>query len=150
MELEKYLSAAGENSTGSFPSVARLVSSAGLLGCLSFSSSAGAMPPLAGDSSFVSGVDGVVGDSAPCSLSLASSPSTRFRRASSTSVFGPRFLGTASGPEGICVSDLVVLDMLCSERSYPKARHTIDTRTLEDLTGLARWTEAVAFDLQFQ
>lgn len=39
-----------------------------------------------------------VGDvcSAFFSLSLASSPSTRFSRASSTSVFGPRFLGTAS------------------------------------------------------
>lgn len=30
------------------------------------------------------------------SLSLASKPSTRFSSASSTSVFGPRFLGTAS------------------------------------------------------
>lgn len=30
------------------------------------------------------------------SLNLASSPSTRFNSASNTSVFGPRFLGTAS------------------------------------------------------
>lgn len=150
MDWEIYLSVAGENNTGSFPSVARLVSSAGLLGCLSVSGSAGAVPPLVGDSSFVSGVDGVVGDSAPFSLSFASSPSTRFRRASSTSVFGPRFLGTASGPADNCVSDIPVLDMPCFEAEDPKAKHTIDTRTLEDLAGLARWTKAVAFDLRFQ
>lgn len=145
-----YLSTSGENSTGSFPFAVRFVSSAGLLTCLSFSGSAGAVPPLIGDSWFVSGVEGVVGDSAPFSLSFASSPSTRFRRASSTSVFGPRFLGTASGSGDMWVSDFSVLDTSCSEAEDPNVRHTINTGTLEDLACLARRTEAVALDLQFQ
>ena len=34
------------------------------------------------------------------SLNLASNPSTRFRRASKTSVLGPRFFGTASIESG--------------------------------------------------
>jgi hypothetical protein len=40
------------------------------------------------------------------SLNFASSPSTRFSRASSTSVFGPRFLGTASTSSRYSQSDM--------------------------------------------
>ena len=49
------------------------------------------------DSSAVVGDDSSVGEASFFwSLSRASSPSTRLSKASSTSVFGPRFFGTAS------------------------------------------------------
>lgn len=82
----------------------------------------------------MSGVEGVVGDSAFFSLSLASSPSTRFRRASSTSVLGPRFFGTASGSKGRACQLLILLRYCAFE---DPSKHTIDTRALENLASFA-------------
>lgn len=67
------------------------------------------------------------------SLSWASKPSTRFSKASRTSVLGPRFFGTASAimkrnhqqPERRKLVDL--------------ARRTVDAWTLENLACLTRW-----------
>jgi hypothetical protein len=59
------------------------------------------------------------------SFKRLSSPSTLFRRASKTSVFGPRFLGTASGDHH-----------QYSFSAVQRITITINARTLENLTSL--------------
>jgi hypothetical protein len=69
-----------------------------------------------------------------------SSPSTRFSRASSTSVLGPRFFGTASAAERQL--------MVAGAWWRSTVEHTIDTRAVEHLTCLAGRACAIAFDLE--
>lgn len=88
-------------------------------------------------SSFASGEVGDIGFFSSCSR--FSKPSTLFRRASSTSVLGPRFLGTASGADGIRIGKEL--------RDTTTAELTVDTRALEDLAGLTAWSQAITFDL---
>lgn len=82
-------------------SIALVVSKAGRFGLgsdVSVSGAAATNTPVPDvDSSAVVGDDSSVGEASFFwSLSRASSPSTRLSKASSTSVFGPRFFGTAS------------------------------------------------------
>ena len=70
-----------------------------------------------------------------------SRPSTRFRRASRTSVLGPLFFGTASVGRG----QLSLRSNTGGWRSGMES--TIDTRAVEDLTGFTGWASAVTFDL---
>lgn len=70
-----------------------------------------------------------------------SRPSTRFNRASRTSVLGPLFFGTASVGRG-------QLSLRLNTGGWRSGmERTIDTRAVEDLTGFAGWAGAVAFDL---
>lgn len=85
------------------------------------------------------------------SRSFASSPSTRFNKASRTSVLGPRFFGTASTQVSHCQED-AGLTFWIDQEWKPALREicselTIDTRTLEDLASFTRWAKSIAFDL---
>lgn len=72
----------------------------------------------------------------PSECKRFSRPSTRLRRASSTSVLGPLFLGTASGGAGQTIA-----------QASRRRMHTIDARAVEDLTGFAGRASPVALDL---
>lgn len=91
------------------------------------------------------------------SLRRRSRPSTRFRSASRTSVFGPRFLGTASGRWSLAVCGHAVSYRascrLCfrdivMQLAYAEGYLTIYTGTLEDLAGLTSRPQPVALDLE--
>jgi hypothetical protein len=69
-----------------------------------------------------------------------SRPSTRFSRASRTSVFGPLFFGTAS----VAVRQPAPYTRLCDVAA---AERTINTCAIEHLTSFTSWPCAVAFDL---
>lgn len=69
-----------------------------------------------------------------------SRPSTRFKRASRTSVFGPLFLGTASAADCQRV-------LHAAERDSFMAEHTVDTRAIEHLTCFTGRSCTVTFDL---
>lgn len=88
-----------------------------------------------GRSSAQSGEVGEMGFFSSCNL--FSNPSTRFNKASSTSVFGPRFLGIASGTSQP------------GDRPWRQAagRFTIDAGTLKDLACLTTGSQTIAFDL---
>lgn len=80
------------------------------------------------------------------SWSLFSSPSTRLRRASRTSVLGPRFFGIASD-ESVGWSVIRIWRGVWA--TYPqRCALTINAWALEDLAGLAAGTQAIAFDLE--
>jgi hypothetical protein len=80
------------------------------------------------------------------------------RRASRTSVLGPRFLGIASGAERGRLAKLGDHAKGRNPESAPAGNRsilglrscalTINAWALEDLTGLATGTETVAFDLE--
>jgi hypothetical protein len=73
-----------------------------------------------------------------------SRPSTRFKRASSTSVLGPLFLGTASGVASDGVPVMVMVPTKIGREGYA----TVNTWAVEDLARLARRTCPVALDLE--
>jgi len=79
----------------------------------------------------------------PSVCSRFSNPSTRFSRASSTSVLGPLFLGTASG--GALARASVVVPRADGMGGRGP---TVDAGTIKDLAGFARRTGAVALDLE--
>lgn len=111
--------------------------------------SSGSTPVLLGARASVD----VVGDNRSVffSLSCASNPSTRFNSASKTSVFGPRFLGTASvtkagqsfDPFKLQISRVIKFHDGLSEQKEP----TVYTRTLEHLTGFTRRAKSITLDL---
>jgi len=87
------------------------------------------------------GSDSVGSSLLPSETKRFSRPSTRFKRASRTSVLGPLFLGTASGSG--CQS------MFGCTRVVLRVEHTVYTRAVEHLTGFTGRACAIALDLEF-
>ena len=89
------------------------------------------------------------------SRNFASSPSTRLSRASSTSVLGPRFLGTASIGIRVSVDHTIsLLKRFLAEHAKDldwyiesEGGPTVYTWALKYLTSLARRSESIALDL---
>jgi hypothetical protein len=88
------------------------------------------------------GSDSVGSSLLPSETKRFSRPSTRFKRASRTSVLGPLFLGTASGRG--CQS------MFGCTRVVLRVEHTVYTRAVEHLTGFTGRPCAIALDLDFR
>jgi hypothetical protein len=85
-----------------------------------------------------------------------SRPSTRFNSASSTSVLGPRFFGTASVARDQQLAPFEALRTAIfahvpnSQFEKKDRTRTVNTRALEDTTGLTAWSGTIALDLKIR
>jgi hypothetical protein len=79
----------------------------------------------------------------PSVCSRFSRPSTRFSKASSTSVLGPLFLGTASA-----AGRQLKICEFAPTGAHSRDEHTVNTRAVEHLAGFAGRPCAVALDLE--